>query len=133
MQKQKHPEDSADMFFQPPNSNSVGLQQEVRLIVYSVLGVHGCVSLTCYSVTIIAATFNLLFCDNHCSHTMKCCVCTKVICSYASTIKLVKKRWSGSCQIDVLILVHIPLLCSKICKIRYLSWHFVQVQVMALN
>lgn len=92
MQKQKHPEDSADTFFQPPNSNSVGLQQEVRLIVYSVLGVHGCVSLTCYSMTIIAATFNLLFCDNHSSHTMKCCVCTKVICSYASTIKLVKKK-----------------------------------------
>ena len=113
-QKQKDPEDSADTFFQPPNSNSVSLQQEVRLIVYSVLGVHGYVSLTCYSMTIIAATFNLLFYDNHSSHTMKCCVSTKMICSYASTVKLIKKDG----------LIPVKLMSSFWSKYRYFVARF---------
>ena len=78
--KQKDPDDLADELTQPANPTSVGLQQKVRLVlvVHSVLGAHVWVSLTW-----------LLYHKD--SHTMKCRVCTQVICGYAPTVKHTKK------------------------------------------
>ena len=74
IRKQKHPGKS-DAFTQL----NVALQQKVRFVIYSALGVHGKTSLT------------WIFCDKV-SQTIKCGVYTEVICGYTLTIKHTKNK-----------------------------------------